>query len=129
MRPEALRGERYGNDISEETDQEGGGVSAVDDIEADAMPLLCNSTGLVSLGFFEQYNAKFEEIIPETKTITTMFIHSRRWRENHNRLLNRFLLNEYSKMQVFLPNLSNENLLNSLKLHFDDGDHLEFFIV
>lgn len=42
--------------------------------------------------------------------------------------MTKFLLKERSKITVFLPDLKNRKLINEFKKHFDDGDHLEFFI-
>ena len=49
------------------------------------------------------------------------FIHSRRWRENHDAAIKAFLAREGTSLEVFLPDLENHELMFSLEKHFDDG--------
>lgn len=79
-------------------------------------------------GLFSRFSPRFEQLIAETKTITTHFIHSRRWRENHNDQLKDFLGRDNVTFTVYLPDLRCDRLLASLQEHFDDGDHLPVFI-
>ena len=49
------------------------------------------------------------------------FIHSRRWRENHDAAIKGFMAREGTSLEVFLPDLENHELMFSLEKHFDDG--------
>jgi hypothetical protein len=49
------------------------------------------------------------------------FIHSRRWRENHDLAIKAFLAREGTSLELFLPDLENHELLFSLEKHFEDG--------
>jgi hypothetical protein len=49
------------------------------------------------------------------------FIHSRRWRENHDAAIKAFLGRGGTSLEVFLPDLENHELMFSLEKHFDDG--------
>ena len=77
--------------------------------------------GLGKYGYFEDFVDEFASLIEGASLMELMFIHSRRWRENHNRALRRFLARDDSKMTLFLPNLSNRKLIDEMKAHFDDG--------
>jgi hypothetical protein len=50
------------------------------------------------------------------------FIHSRRWRENHDAAIKAFLAREGTALEVFLPDLESHELMYSLGRHFEDGD-------
>jgi hypothetical protein len=77
--------------------------------------------GLGKYGYFEDFVSEFSSLIEEANFIDLMFIHSRRWRENHNRAIRRFLSKSNSEMNVFLPDLRKERLIDEMKIHFDDG--------
>src|SRR5258708_10844586 len=49
------------------------------------------------------------------------FIHSRRWRENHDAAIKAFLSRAGTTLEAFLPDLENHELMFSLGKHFEDG--------
>jgi hypothetical protein len=49
------------------------------------------------------------------------FIHSRRWRENHDAAIKAFLGRNGTTMEIFLPDLGNHELMFSLSRRFEDG--------
>jgi hypothetical protein len=49
------------------------------------------------------------------------FIHSRRWRENHDAAIKAFLGRDGTTMELFLPDLENHELMFSLSRRFEDG--------
>ncbi len=89
---------------------------------------LTTKLGINKIGFFEEFVELFPSKIESSNIIISMFIHSRRWRENNNSIINRFLLKERSRIIVFLPDMTNVSLITEMKRHFDDGDHLNAFI-
>ncbi len=49
------------------------------------------------------------------------FIHSRRWRENHDAAIKAFLSRAGTTLEAFLPDLESHELMFSLGKHFEDG--------
>ncbi len=108
-----------------------------------AMGAVCNKTrrlvsergsgipvrsGLLRAELFTDFTDDFGPLIRDAKEITVYFIHSRRWRENHNDDVIYFLGKSKVRFQVFLPNLTNSTLMESIVSHFDDGPHIPGFI-
>jgi hypothetical protein len=60
-------------------------------------------------------------LIGASTKIVLYFIHSRRWRENHDAAIKAFLAREGTTMEVFLPDLENHELMFSLSRRFEDG--------
>ena len=77
--------------------------------------------GIVQIGAFTVFVPRFEELIASATRMQLFFIHSRRWRENHDAAIKAFLARPESSLEVFLPDLENHELLFSLEKHFDDG--------
>lgn len=77
---------------------------------------------------FPDVMSLFPELINSAKEITTYFVHSRRWRENHHDELKEFLNRQSTKMTVFLPDLASAPLVEMLRLHFDDGPYVPGFV-
>jgi hypothetical protein len=77
--------------------------------------------GLVQVGAFTVFVPRFEELIATATRMQIFFIHSRRWRENHDAAIKAFLARPETSLEVFLPDLENHELLYSLEKHFDDG--------
>jgi hypothetical protein len=77
--------------------------------------------GIIRVGAFAGFVPRFDELIAESRTMVLYFIHSRRWRENHDAAIKTFMAREESSLEVFLPDLENHELLFSLEKHFDDG--------
>lgn len=130
IRPEALKGERLNLPQKKEDEEEDRDISTKkEEAPSDQSDRLnISRLGICNFGFFEDFVSAFPKYIESSTSLTAMFIHSRRWRENNNAGLTKLLLKERSKITVFLPDLKNKKLINELKKHFDDGDHLEFFI-
>ncbi|HEX6104413.1 MAG TPA: hypothetical protein VFZ26_02440 [Gemmatimonadales bacterium] len=77
--------------------------------------------GLVHVGAFSRLVPRFEELIAGATRMELFFIHSRRWRENHDAAIKAFLARPESTLELFLPDLESHELLFSLEKHFDDG--------
>jgi hypothetical protein len=77
--------------------------------------------GIVRLVPFRELVPRFDELITGSTTMVLYFIHSRRWRENHDTAIKAFMSREGSSLEVFLPDLENHELMYSLEKHFDDG--------
>ncbi len=77
--------------------------------------------GIVRIGPFAGFVPRFDELIASASTMALYFIHSRRWRENHDAAIKAFLSREGASVEVFLPDLENHELMFSLEKHFDDG--------
>ena len=81
-------------------------------------------TGLGASGYFADFDEDFARLIPAAEEMELFFIHSRRWRESHNELIQGFLTNPKALLTVFLPNLANDQLIARIVEHFDDGPHI-----
>lgn len=90
--------------------------------------VLKQRSGLIRFGLFSDFVEAFNQLLNESKRVVLYFIHSRRWRENHNDALCTLLTKPESHLTVILPDLSNKNLITSLMGHFDDGPHIPGFI-
>ena len=77
--------------------------------------------GIVRTGPFAGFYQRFEELIAESTRIVLYFIHSRRWRENHDAAIKAFLRRPGTTMEIFLPDLGNHELMFSLSRRFEDG--------
>lgn len=77
--------------------------------------------GLLHVGAFAGFVPRFETLIASATRMELFFIHSRRWRENHDAALRAFLARPETSLEVFLPDLESHELLFSLERHFDDG--------
>ncbi|HYC31573.1 MAG TPA: hypothetical protein VEB59_04745 [Gemmatimonadales bacterium] len=86
-----------------------------------AIPSPDSLAGLVQVGAFTVFVPRFEELIATATRMQLFFIHSRRWRENHDSAIKAFLARPDTSLEVFLPDLENHELLYSLEKHFDDG--------
>ena len=78
-------------------------------------------SGIVRVGPFAGFVQRFEELIGSSTRMVLYFIHSRRWRENHDAAIKAFLGRDGTTMEAFLPDLENHELMFSLARHFDDG--------
>jgi hypothetical protein len=77
--------------------------------------------GILRVGSFAGFYQRFEELIAESSRMVLYFIHSRRWRENHDAAIKAFLRRSGTTMQIFLPDLENHELMFSLSRRFEDG--------
>ena len=77
--------------------------------------------GIVRVASFAGFVPRFDELIAASRSMVLYFIHSRRWRENHDAAIKGFLGREGTSREVFLPDLENHELMFSLEKHFDDG--------
>ena len=77
--------------------------------------------GILRVGPFAGLYHRFEELIASSSRMILYFIHSRRWRENHDATIKAFLGRAGTKMEVFLPDLESRELMFSLGRHFEDG--------
>ncbi|HEX7337394.1 MAG TPA: hypothetical protein VF252_09305 [Gemmatimonadales bacterium] len=77
--------------------------------------------GIVRVGPFAGFYQRFEELIAGSNRMVLYFIHSRRWRENHNEAIKAFLARKDTALEIFLPDLENHELMFSLSRRFEDG--------
>jgi hypothetical protein len=84
---------------------------------------------ILRIDSFTAFVPRFEELIGSTSRMAVYFIHSRRWRENHDAAIKAFLARDGSNFEVFLPDLENHELMFSLEKHFDDGPLIPALVV
>jgi hypothetical protein len=77
--------------------------------------------GIVRVGPFAGFYQRFEDLIGSSTSMVLYFIHSRRWRENHDAAIKTFLGRTGTTMEIFLPDLENHELMFSLSRRFEDG--------
>jgi hypothetical protein len=77
--------------------------------------------GIVRVGPFAGFYQRFEDLIGRSSRMALYFIHSRRWRENHDAAIKAFLAREGTTLEIFLPDLENHELMFSLSRRFEDG--------
>ena len=85
--------------------------------------------GIIRVGSFAGFYQRFEELIASSSHLVLYFIHSRRWRENHDAAIKTFLAREGTSLEVFLPDLESHELMFSLGRHFEDGPQLPALVV
>ena len=93
------------------------GVASIEPMTARPEPHF----GIVQLGPFAGFVQRFEDLIRSANTMAVYFIHSRRWRENHDAAIKSFLGRPGTTLEAFLPDLESHELMFSLGKHFDDG--------
>ncbi len=79
------------------------------------------SFGILRVAPFAGFVQRFDDLIGSATTMTLYFIHSRRWRENHDAAIKAFVARAGTTLEVFLPDLENHELMYSLGKHFEDG--------
>src|SRR5260370_26754164 len=79
------------------------------------------SFGILRVAPFAGLVQRFDDLIGSATTMSLYFIHSRRWRENHDAAIKAFLARAGTTLEVFLPDLENHELMFSLGKHFEDG--------
>jgi len=77
--------------------------------------------GIVRVAPFAGFVQRFDDLIGSSTTMTLYFIHSRRWRENHDAAIKAFLGRAGTTLEAFLPDLESHELMFSLGKHFEDG--------
>jgi len=77
--------------------------------------------GIVQVAPFAGFVQRFDDLIGSATTMALYFIHSRRWRENHDAAIKAFLGRAGTTLEVFLPDLADHELMFSLGKHFEDG--------
>jgi hypothetical protein len=87
------------------------------------------ASGIVRVGSFNRFIQRFEELIGSSTSMVLFFIHSRRWRENHDATIRTFLEREGTTLEVFLPDIEDHELMFSLGKHFDDGPQIPGMVV
>jgi hypothetical protein len=86
-------------------------------------------SGIVRVGPFAGFYQRFEDLIAVSTQLILYFIHSRRWRENHDAAIKAFLAREGTTLEAFLPDLENHELMFSLGRHFEDGPQIPALVV
>ena len=86
-------------------------------------------SGIVRVEPFSGFVQRFDELIAASSRMSLYFIHSRRWRENHDAAIKAFLGREGTEMEVFLPDLESHELMYSLGRHFEDGPLIPALVV
>jgi hypothetical protein len=79
--------------------------------------------------YFSDFAPKISEMIVGAKVITLHFIHSRRWRESNLDQLEAALKGDCQLLEVFLPDITNKLLRESLVSHFDDGPFVPGLVI
>jgi hypothetical protein len=85
--------------------------------------------GIVQVGSFAAFYQRFEDLIASSSQMVLYFIHSRRWRENHDAAIKSFLGREGTTLEIFLPDLESHELMFSLERHFEDGPQIPTLVV
>jgi hypothetical protein len=88
-----------------------------------------SSSGIVRVAPFAGFYQRFEELIDSCTDMTLHFIHSRRWRENHDAAIKAFVARDQTTLDVFLPDIENHELMFSLGKHFEDGPQIPTLVV
>ncbi len=83
--------------------------------------------GIVRVAPFAGFVQRFEDLIGSSTTMALYFIHSRRWRENHDAAIKAFLGRAGATLEVFLPDLESHELMFSLGKHFEEPAHVWLF--
>ncbi len=92
-------------------------------------PDLDSLAGIERVAPFAGFVQRFEDLIAGSSQMVLYFIHSRRWRENHDAAIKAFLGRPESSLEVFLPDLESHELLYSLSRHFEDGPQIPALVV
>jgi hypothetical protein len=92
-------------------------------------PDLDSLAGIERVAPFAVFVQRFEDLIAGSSQKVLYFIHSRRWRENHDAAIKAFLGRPESALEVFLPDLESHELLYSLSRHFEDGPQIPNLVV
>jgi len=92
-------------------------------------PDLDSLAGIERVAPFAGFVQRFEELIAGSNQMVLYFIHSRRWRENHDAAIKAFLGRPETTLEVFLPDLESHELLYSLSRHFEDGPQIPNLVV
>ncbi len=79
-------------------------------------------------GLFSDFTPIFPALFEKAKNVTLYFIHSRRWRENHDEQIKEFLGRSGTHLTVFLPNNRDPVLVKAIQAHFDDGPAIPGFV-
>jgi hypothetical protein len=87
------------------------------------------ASGILRVAPFAAFYQRFEDLIASSTRMALYFIHSRRWRENHDAAIKEFLAREQTKLEVFLPDLESHELMFSLGRHFEDGPQIPALVV
>jgi hypothetical protein len=88
-----------------------------------------HASGIVRVVPFPAFFQRFEELIGASTRMVVHFIHSRRWRENHDAAIKAFLARDGTTLEAFLPDLENHELMFSLGKHFVDGPQIPALVV
>ena len=86
-------------------------------------------SGIVRVGPFAGFFQRFEDLIGSSSRMALYFIHSRRWRENHDAAIKAFLGRDNTTLELFLPDLESHELMFSLGRHFEDGPQIPGLVV
>ncbi|OHB34663.1 MAG: hypothetical protein A2Y08_03230 [Planctomycetes bacterium GWA2_40_7] len=81
------------------------------------------------ISLFEDFAEDFESHLRKSSSLSVFFIHSRRWREMHNRSIRSFLEKPKSKLIAILPNIKNKSLIERIQLGFSDGPSIPSLIL
>src|SRR5207247_10159790 len=79
------------------------------------------SFGILRVAPFAGFVQRFDDLIGSATTMSLYFIHSRRWRENHDAAIKALVARASTRLEVFLPDLENHELMYSLGQQFEDG--------
>src|SRR5260370_35103140 len=77
--------------------------------------------GILRVAPFAGFVQRFDDLIGSATTMSLYFIHSRRWRENHDAAIKAFVARAGTTLEAFLPDLENHELMYSLAKPSADG--------
>ncbi len=85
--------------------------------------------GIIRVASFGSFYPRFEDLIGSSTRMALYFIHSRRWRENHDAAIRAFLGRTDTTLEVFLPDIESHELMYSLSRHFEDGPQIQALVI
>ncbi|MHB0978144.1 MAG: TIR domain-containing protein [Minisyncoccota bacterium] len=87
------------------------------------------ASGVVGAGLFvADYVGRFNALIGSANRMRLLFIHSRRWRENHVDAIRMFLERDDTQLEVFLPDIRLDGLIRVISDHFADESEVPSLI-
>jgi hypothetical protein len=84
--------------------------------------------GIISCKFFKDFADDFDRLFKSSNELTTFFIHSRSWRENHHDKIKEFLSIKGNKYTAFLPDFLDKQLMQTIQANFEDGAYIPTMI-
>lgn len=71
----------------------------------------------------------FNELFSDSSTLVTCFIHSRKWRESNQDIIDNYMKRKDTSWVGILPDINNHKLMAAIKECFDDGKTIHGMII